>query len=235
MITKMRLKNVLVIFASICLMQVATGQNSDKKSGKPITITGKVISLQQEPVEGAVFYIDNIRTNFMSNSNGSYKIKVSPSANKLEVRSAKYGVSETIINGQTKINFILGGIANDQALNQGDSLKEKRLKDPESRPVKTKAKKMNTYTDIYQMIRGEVSGVVVSGRNIQIQQGHSFFGSSEPLFVINGVIVNSIDNVSPLEVKSITVLKGSAAAIYGVRGSNGVISITLLNGSEKEK
>jgi TonB-dependent SusC/RagA subfamily outer membrane receptor len=85
------------------------------------------------------------------------------------------------------------------------------------------------------MIRGEVSGVVVSGKNIQIRQGHSFFGSSEPLFTVNGVIVNSIDNVNPLDVKSIAVLNGSAAAIYGVRGANGVISITIINVSEKEK
>jgi TonB-dependent SusC/RagA subfamily outer membrane receptor len=48
------------------------------------------------------------------------------------------------------------------------------------------------------------------------------------------VIVNSIDEVNPLEVKSIKVLKGSEAAIYGVRGSNGVISIALKNGTEKE-
>jgi len=85
------------------------------------------------------------------------------------------------------------------------------------------------------MIRGEVSGVVVSGRSVKIQQGKSFFGSSDPLYVINGVIVQSIDNVNPVEVKSISVLTGSQAAIYGVRGANGVISITLLNGSEREK
>jgi TonB-dependent SusC/RagA subfamily outer membrane receptor len=85
------------------------------------------------------------------------------------------------------------------------------------------------------MIRAEVSGVVVSGRSVQIQQGHSFFGSSTPLFVINGVIVNSIDDVNPREVKSIRILKGSEAAIYGINGTNGVISITLKNGTEKEQ
>ena len=83
------------------------------------------------------------------------------------------------------------------------------------------------------MIRGEVSGVIVSGRSIQVQQGHSFIGSSTPLFVVNGVIVQTIDNINPVEVKSITVLKGSAASIYGVNGTNGVISITLKNGTEK--
>jgi len=52
---------------------------------------------------------------------------------------------------------------------------------------------------------------------------------------VNGVIVSSIDNINPLEVRSIKVLKGSAAAIYGVGGTNGVISIDLVNGSEKNK
>ena len=228
-------KNITVIIVSVCLIQVASGQNSDKKSDKPITITGKVLSLQNKPVEGAVFYIDNIQTNFRTKNNGSYKIKVSPSANKLEVRSPEYGVSETIINEQTNINFILNGIADNQALNSGNSIKEKGVTDPADKPAGPKAKKMNTYNNIYQMIRGEVSGVVVSGKNIQIQQGHSFFGGSEPLFVVNGVIVNSIDNINPVDVKSIEVLKGSSAAIYGVRGANGVISIKLINGSEKEK
>jgi TonB-dependent SusC/RagA subfamily outer membrane receptor len=231
----MKWKNILVIIASVCFLQVASGQNSDGKSYKPITITGKVLNAQLEPVEGAVFYIDNIKTSFRSKSNGSYKIKVSSSAVKLEVRSPDYGVSETKINEQTKIDFTLNGISDNQASDPGAPIKEAGVTDAASKPAKPRAKKMNTYNDIYQMIRGEVSGVVVSGKNIQIQQGHSFFGSSEPLFTVNGVIVSSIDNVSPVEVKSIAVLKGSAAAIYGVRGANGVISITLINGSEKEK
>jgi TonB-dependent SusC/RagA subfamily outer membrane receptor len=231
----MNWKNILVTVASICLIQAVSGQNSDRKSDKPITITGKVLNLQHEPVEGAVLYVDNIKTNIKSKSNGSYKIKVSSSAIKLEMRSPEYGASETMIIKQTEINFTLNGIAVNQALNSGDSIKKKGATDSADKPAKSRAKKMNTYNNIYQMIRGEVSGVVVSGKDIQIQQGHSFFGSSEPLFVVNGVIVNSIDNINPLEVKSIAVLKGSSAAIYGVRGANGVISITLINGSEKEK
>jgi TonB-dependent SusC/RagA subfamily outer membrane receptor len=42
------------------------------------------------------------------------------------------------------------------------------------------------------------------------------------------VAVSSIDNISPREVKSISVLKGASAAIYGTRGANGVILITLI-------
>jgi TonB-dependent SusC/RagA subfamily outer membrane receptor len=226
----MKLNKILFLIFSICLSLIAYGQKPEKKSDKPFTVSGKVFSIDKEPVEGAVFYIDNVKTSYRTDSRGSYKLKVSASALNLEARSAQYGVSKTPINGQSKINFTLNGIPDNETFVPGDSVKVQNPYDGKKR-----ARKMNTYSNIWQMIRGEVSGVVVSGRSVQIQQGKSFFGSSTPLFVINGVIVQSIDNVNPVEVKSIEVLKGSQAAIYGVRGANGVISITLLNGSEKEK
>ena len=229
----MKFKNILIFIVLVYLTQLIAGQNTSKLSDKPVTISGKVFNLDHKPVEGAVFYIDNVKTNYKSNSNGSYKIKVSPSAINLEALSSEYGSCETLINNQTTINLTLNGIKETRAFIPGDPEKEKRLTDSVKKSSRTKSKKMNTYNDIYQMIRAECSGVVVSGRSIKIQQGHSFFGSSDPLFVVNGIIVASIDNINPLEVKSIKVLIGSSAAIYGVRGANGVISITLFNGSEK--
>ena len=230
----MRLKNILIIIIAICLLQSASGQKSGNESGKSLTITGKVLNKDHVPITGAVIYLDNIRTSNVTKSDGSFKIKVSSSVINLEVRSSEYGTCKTAINGQSKINFTLDG-ENSQAIITGDKGNEEPSADNSIIRGRTRGKKMNTYNDIYQMIRGEVSGVVVSGRSIQIQQGHSFFGSSTPLFVVNGVIVSSIDNINPLEVRSIKVLKGSSAAIYGVRGANGVISIDLINGTEKEK
>jgi TonB-dependent SusC/RagA subfamily outer membrane receptor len=55
-------------------------------------------------------------------------------------------------------------------------------------------------------------------------------GSTEPLFIVDGVTVQSIDGISPTLVESISVLKGSSASIYGSRGANGVILITLIKG-----
>ncbi len=226
----MKWKNFTVSMIAVCLVQIASGQNDDKKSDKMITITGKVLNQDKKPVEGAVFYIDNIKTSCVSRSNGSYKIKVSPSSLNLEVRSAGYEFSKTVINGETTINFTLKSVDRPT-----DTLKVNEMTGTDKKSSRNRAKKLNTYNNIYQMIRAEVSGVIVNGNSVQIEQGHSFFGSSTPLFVINGVIVPSIDNVNPLEVKSITVLKGVSASIYGVNGTNGVISITLNNGSEKEK
>ena len=88
------------------------------------------------------------------------------------------------------------------------------------------------YQDIYDMIRGRVAGVEVSGRSIKIRGTNSLNVSTEPLFVVDGVIVREIDDISPETVKSIEVLKGPDASVYGVRGSNGVIVITRKKGMD---
>jgi TonB-dependent SusC/RagA subfamily outer membrane receptor len=77
------------------------------------------------------------------------------------------------------------------------------------------------------MIKGRIPGVSVTGNTIMIQGPISFTTSSTPLFVVDGTVVSSIDNISPIEVSSIDILKGPAAAIYGSRGANGVILIKL--------
>jgi len=88
------------------------------------------------------------------------------------------------------------------------------------------------YQDIYDMIRGRVAGVEVSGRSIKIRGTNSLNVSTEPLFVVDGVIVREIDDIAPETVKSIEVLKGPDASVYGVRGSNGVIVITRKKGMD---
>jgi TonB-dependent SusC/RagA subfamily outer membrane receptor len=54
------------------------------------------------------------------------------------------------------------------------------------------------------------------------------------MFVGDGVTVQSIDNIVPKTVKSIQVLTGASAAIYGFRGANGVIQITRYRGTDKK-
>lgn len=92
------------------------------------------------------------------------------------------------------------------------------------------------------LLQGKVAGLNISrstsdptstGYNIQIR-GFSTLdkgAGTSPLFIVDGVPVSSIDNISPDEIASMDVLKdGSAAAIYGTRGTNGVIIITTKRG-----
>ena len=92
------------------------------------------------------------------------------------------------------------------------------------------------------LLQGKVAGLNISrttsdptstGFNVQIR-GFSTLdkgAGTSPLYIVDGVPVSNIDNISPDEISSMDVLKdGSAAAIYGTRGTNGVIIITTKRG-----
>jgi len=93
--------------------------------------------------------------------------------------------------------------------------------------------KYKSYSNIYEMIKSQVSGVRVIGTSIQIMGPSSIGGNDEPLFVVDGVPVESIDNISPGQVKSIEILKDASASIYGSRGANGVLVISLMSAEDK--
>ena len=86
-----------------------------------------------------------------------------------------------------------------------------------------------------QLLAGRISGVDVTrttggGISVRIHGVATFYGSTEPLYLVDGVPVEAgpygaLEWLNPDDIESITVLKGAAAAIYGVRGGNGVISI----------
>lgn len=85
------------------------------------------------------------------------------------------------------------------------------------------------YTDIYEVIVGRFAGVVVENREVIIRGRNSFYGPTEALYVVDGVVVNSIDWVVPCEIRSINILKDASASTYGSRGANGVVIIELIH------
>jgi hypothetical protein len=209
------------------MLTAASGQKADKVSRKKLAISGTVKGMDQKPVAGAQIYVDSVYTGITTDDSGKFTIKVSPGAKSIFVYSPSQTAGEAAIDERSTVDLTLDSKLVDKPSFIGKSGKENKTANSE------KKKKPNTYTDIYQMIRQEVSGVLVSGRSIVVQQPNSFFGSASPLFVVNGVRVSSIDYINPFEVKSIQLLKGSYANIYGTEGANGVISITLNSGSEK--
>ncbi|MBR1656710.1 MAG: TonB-dependent receptor plug domain-containing protein [Prevotella sp.] len=88
------------------------------------------------------------------------------------------------------------------------------------------------YITIYDYLEGRVPGVKVvkngaTTASVYIRGINSVNSSTEPLFVVDGIMVNDISYLNPRDVKSVTVLKDASASIYGVRGGNGVILIKL--------
>jgi TonB-dependent starch-binding outer membrane protein SusC len=88
----------------------------------------------------------------------------------------------------------------------------------------------------------KIPGILVTGSGstatVRLRGENSFVANSEPLIVLNGVVVNggyasAYYLINPFEIKSVTALKDAAsAAIYGSRASNGVVVVTLKNVSK---
>jgi TonB-dependent SusC/RagA subfamily outer membrane receptor len=229
----MKVKAIFLILLSVMSISSLEAQKKNTK----ILITGTVLDASQNPVSNAIVMIDGQNTSSMTDVNGIYKIKVKPTAKMIGVVSFASGMKEEAIDGRTVINF---SYAKSSAQQQGDQTippgeqgvntgYDVQKRSDATSPVKTidgTDKKYASYSSVYEMISREVSGVRVSGTSIIIQESKDFFGQVEALLVVDGVPVGDFSGISPSTVESITVLKGSSAAIYGTRGYGGVVVLT---------
>jgi TonB-dependent SusC/RagA subfamily outer membrane receptor len=233
----MRFRLILLFCLSAFCFNVLTGQEDSKR----ITITGNVVDADGKPIENAIVMVDGKKTNTITDYKGNYKIRVKPGCSEIGIFTFGSGIIEEYIDERTVINFTfkiysgrsLSGItAGSQEIPYGEEsvdigyghIKRKNLTTDISFIDGTN-KKYSSYSTIYDMIQREVSGVLVKNHVIIIQGSRNMFGSVPPLFVVDGTYTDDISYISPQSVKSISVLKGTAAAIYGSRGFGGAIVI----------
>lgn len=98
-------------------------------------------------------------------------------------------------------------------------------------------KNTRSYATIYDYLREMVPGVEVYSTGaftakVYVRGVQSINSPTDPLFVVDGVMMDDISMIDPYDVRSVDVLKDSATAIYGVRGTNGVIIINLKKASK---
>lgn len=197
----------------ICTLLIATSFAHAQTS-----VSGKVLNYKNKPVSGAVMYLDTIATEVATNKLGKYSLDVPEAVKTIKVYSKKYGWLSSAYAKETKMDFMYLDTASttDKSITPPNGLK----------PGKDKT--TVSYRTIYDMMRGRIAGVTVQQDNTIIIRGiNSIRNNSEPLFVVDGNVVSSIDFIVPNEVLSINVLKDAEASIYGSRGASGVIVIKL--------
>lgn len=206
-------------------------------------ITGYVVDVNRYPVINAIIMVDKNKTSVVTDERGYYKVKVKPYSTSVGIVSFAHGFLEEAINGRTRINFtfsvsVLGQNIipeykpEEEEINVGyGTVKRKNLTTPVSKIYGNR--QSASYTSIYDMLQGTVPGVMVNRGHVLIRGISSRYLSNEPLFVVDGTPVSSIADIPPQNVESIEVLKGSASAIYGSRGANGVILINLVGTGDR--
>jgi TonB-linked SusC/RagA family outer membrane protein len=205
------------------------------------TVSGVVTSAATgEPIPG-VNVIEKATTNgVVTDFNGEYSIEVSQEA-VLVFSYLGYATREIEVNNQNRMDVEMA--ENMQALEDvvviGYGTQKKSDLTGSVSVVDAEEAKKVISPDVAKLLQGQAPGVTVqsSGEpggfvNIKIR-GITSFTNNNPLFVIDGVIVDSPFDFAPGDIESIQVLKdASSAAIYGQRGANGVVIITTKKGRE---
>lgn len=199
-------------------------------------LTGKVTNSLNVPIANAKIYLDSTYVNVQTNNKGEFEVLIPEKTEMINVYSDKYGLLTSKFNKENIMNFMFldPQKSKKEQTKKGDKVmigysevdKKYQVKNVESVNLQ-KDKNAIVFNTIYDLIRSRLSGVTVSKNNIIAIRGvNSINNISEPLFVVDGFIVSSIDYIAPMNVKSVSVLKDGAAAIYGSRASSGVILIT---------
>lgn len=194
-------------------------------------LSGKVLDFKNRPVVNAKIYLDTVYSNVATNSEGYFEVLLPEQLINISVNSAENGVLTSKYNEEDTMNFMFLKI---NKLKKGKKNSQEHSAYLHKKP-ENDAKKLDVendinapiYRNIYELIRGRLPGVFVSNENkIVIRGVNSLNYNAEPLFIVDGLNVSSIDYIMPINVKKISVLKGADAAVYGLLGSNGVIKIT---------
>lgn len=230
----------ILLLNSIALSQTVSGTVTDAESG--------------ETLPGVNVTVKGTTTGTATDSEGAFSLNV-PSLNDTLVFSfIGYEIEEVPINARSSIDISLSrkAIMGEDVVVVGYGTQQKSDMTGSVGSVDEEAIQERSTTNVAQALAGRVSGVDVSlssgapgGKpTIRIRGTSSVSNTNEPLYVVDGVIMNvedmqgsisPINSIPPSSIKSIEVLKdASSTAIYGARGANGVVLITTKQGQKGE-
>lgn len=207
------------------------------------TVTGTVTDVSGEPIIGANIRIKGTTTGTITDIDGNFSIEAKPQS-VIEVSYIGYLTQETVINNQKSIRFLLKEDTKtlDEVVVIGYGVQKKA--DLTGSVANINTEKLNTQSNanIGQALQGKIAGVDIvsqggapgSGTRIMVR-GIGTLNNASPLYIVDGMYMNSIDHINPNDIASIDVLKdASSAAIYGSLAANGVIIVTTKEGSNTE-
>ncbi|MGE9312176.1 SusC/RagA family TonB-linked outer membrane protein [Niabella sp. CJ426] len=206
------------------------------------TVTGKVVNADGNPVESAVISVKGHSTITTTATDGSFSIEAYE-GDELVISHASY-ISQTVTvgtAGSIMITLQSNMVNLDQIVVTGYTEYTKRNSPSASTQVNALDINKVPMSTLDQILQGRVPGMSVissSGQpgqsaSVVIRGIGSINGSTSPLYVMDGIPIESgyFQTINPEDIESVTVLKdASAKALYGSRGSNGVIVVTTKKG-----
>lgn len=228
-------KHSVSLILYLCLSTVAFSQTH--------TISGRVTNENNEPLPGVSVQVKGTDLGTTTDKDGNYSIAV-PAQASLLFSFIGYDNRELPVDNRPTINVVLH--ANVALLKETVVIgygKESRENVTTSvSKMDSKVLKSVPYANPMSALEGTMAGVMVQSATGQpgaaptvvIRGGTSINnpGGANPLYIVDGVIRPQLDNIASDDIESIQVLKDAAStAIYGARGSNGVVIVTTKSGT----
>jgi TonB-linked SusC/RagA family outer membrane protein len=229
---KMALTLSMLLFCALSVMAQA------------FSVKGVITDKTGEPLIGATVKEVGAQNGTVTGLEGDYLIKVSKPTATLRISSIGYKTQDIAVNSRGTINLTM---KEDEELNLNEvvvigygTMDKKELTSAISH-VSSRDFTQVASVDPSMMIQGKVPGVSITNTgagdpnnqaSIQIRGVSSRAADLGPLIVIDGVPGGNLTNLNPNDIESFDILKdGAASAIYGTRGSNGVILVTTKKGA----
>jgi TonB-dependent SusC/RagA subfamily outer membrane receptor len=235
-------KLALMLLLIVIFIPAASGALSAEEF--QASVSGKVTGSSGEPLPGVSIVVKGTTIGVNSGMDGSYSINV-PSGNATLVFSfIGYISKEVNVAGLSSLDVTLDldVTALEEVIVVGYGTQKKSDITGTVASLPRERLELAPNLNIAQAIQGSIPGVVIQtttagaspSQSIEIRGRNSILASNEPLIVVDGIPYGGqISDINPNDVKSIEILKdASAAAIYGSRGSNGVILISTNEGKE---
>jgi len=242
------------MFAMACISTMSFAQTRE--------VSGLVTASDGTPIGGASISVVGTNTATQTDGSGRFKISVNPGAT-LNVSYIGYTSQRVSIGNSVNLSIVLtlSGEELDEVVvtAMGVRRSAKSLTYSTSR-VNPDELLQNSEPDLLKSLQGKVAGVDIrtsqgtpgAATRFQVRGNSSFYGDNQPLIIVDGVPYDNamtvtssqtsggsayssgISNLDPNDIETMNILKGSAAAaLYGSRGSNGVVLITTKSGSAK--
>lgn len=223
----------------------STGTSTELSSQKQISISGSVTDEQGNPIPGVNIIEAGTTNGTITDVNGSYSISVENESSVLKFSFMGYTSQSITVGSQTRIDVklledikkldevVVVGYGTQRIKDITGSISDISIEEIEYRPV----------LQFEDALAGKAAGVQVlspsgkpqNGAFMRIRGTTSIDGSSDPLYVVDGVPSEGMHMINPNDIESISILKdASASAIYGASGANGVVIITTKRGRNKK-
>lgn len=204
-------------------------------------VTGTVTIQNGETLPGVNVLVKGSNTGTITDAEGNYSVSA-PVDGTLVFSFIGYKMKEMPINGRTVVDVVMEEDITtlEQVVVVGYGTQEKKDITGAVSVIDEEALESRPNSQFGNLIQGKTAGVQVispsgkpsAGFSIRVRGTSSIAGSSEPLYVVDGIPSSDTRSLNPADIESITVLKdASSAAIYGTQGANGVVLITTKRGT----